>query len=319
MKRPMVEPYFSVVLPVYNEAGNLRELHRRLTAVLQKLERSYEVVFVDDGSDDDSFAVLQQLAGEDPRLRALAFSRNFGHHIAITAGLDEARGEAIVLMDSDLQDQPEGIPVLHAKFLEGYDVVYGLRRNKRHSLFKRLTARIFLLAVNGMRSGGHEIHSDLFRVASREVVQAVRGCREQARFIAGLFSWVGFRQTGVEVPHGARHSGRTKYSLFKMIGLALDTFTGFSRLPLRLATWLGLAVSCGSFIYGVWLVVKKFWLDTAALGWTSTMVVLLFLGGIQLLALGLLGEYVGRIYVESQARPLYIVARRLGESDGESN
>jgi len=307
----MADPYFSIVMPVFNEAGNLRELHRRLTAVLGDLGRSYELLFVDDGSTDSSFEVLEQLHQEDRHVHAIGFSRNFGHHIALTAGLDAARGEAVVMIDSDLQDQPEAIPLLYEKLQQGYDVVYGIPESKAHSLFKRVTSRMFVWLVNRLRSGGEPINTHLFRIARRDVVDEVKRCREHSRFILGLFSWVGYRHTGVKVPHAPRTSGETKYSLIRMVRLALDTIVGFSWIPLRLATVMGFIVSLGSFAYGGYLIVRKFVYDTAAPGWTSTMVVLLILGGVQLLALGALGEYIGRIYVENQSRPLYVVARRL--------
>jgi glycosyltransferase involved in cell wall biosynthesis len=314
----MTDPYFSIVMPVYNESGNLQELHRRLTSVLRGLGRSYELLFIDDGSNDSSFEVLKQLHQEDRNVHVIAFSRNFGHHIALTAGLDEARGEAVVMIDSDLQDQPESIPLLYEKFQQGYDVVYGIPQVKKHSIFKRATSRMFVWLINRLRSGDEPINTHLFRIASRDVIDVVKRCREQSRFLLGLFSWVGYRQTGVEVPHAARRVGETKYSLVRMVSLALDTIIGFSWVPLRLATVLGFTVSLGSFAFGGWLIVRKLLYDTIASGWTSTMVTLVMLGGVQLLALGVLGEYIGRIYVESQDRPLYVVARRLPPLSGDA-
>lgn len=314
-------PDVSVVLPVYDEEGNLEELHRRLTDALCRMGVTYELVFVDDGSQDRSFELLSELAKTDPRVRALSFSRNFGHHIAITAGIDAARGEAVVLMDADLQDRPEEIPKLYAKLLEGYDVVYAIRMAKKHSLFKRVASLAFNRVMNRIVEG-HEIDTAIFRIARRRVIDAVKECREQARMVLGLFSWVGFRQTGVEVTHGERHAGETKYSLVKMIRLALHTVTGFSRIPLQVASYLGLIAAVSSFAVGGYFIWLKLAYDAAVEGWTSTIVAALFLGGVQLLCLGILGEYVGRIYGESQRRPLYVVAEELGgadprESDGE--
>jgi dolichol-phosphate mannosyltransferase len=307
----MNSPQISVVIPVFNEEGNVPELHRRLVAVLESMEKSFELIFVDDGSRDASFTRLSEIYERDKRVRALRFSRNFGHHVAITAGLDAARGQAVVMMDADLEDQPEAIPVLFEKMEQGYDVVYGIRKDRKHSWFKRVTSRLFVALMNSIVAEGHSINTNIFRIARRPVVDAVNECREQYRFILGLFSWAGFRQTGVEVPHGSRFSGETKYSLFKMLRLALVTITAFSRLPLRAASVLGLIVSVFAFGLGSFLVLKKFLWDTMIEGWTSAMVSSLFIGGVQLVCLGILGEYVGRIYGESQKRPLYVVSTRL--------
>ena len=307
-------PYFSVVLPVYNEEANLDELHARLTEVLESgLSCTYELIFVDDGSRDGSYKKLQELHARNPRVRVLRFARNFGHHLAITAGIDAARGEVVALMDSDLQDRPESLPILHDKLREGYDVVRAIRQGKKHSAFKRASSNLFNRLMNRLVHG-FEIDTAVFRIARRPVIDAVKQCREQARFILGLFSWVGFRQCGVEVPHGERFAGETKYSLFKMIRLAVTTITAFSRLPLQLASYLGFAVSGIAFAIGVWIVALKVLFDTAVPGWSSVMVAMLFLGGVQLLCVGILGEYLGRVYGEVQARPLYIVAEELGGS-----
>ena len=308
-------PYFSVVLPVYNEEANLEELHGRLVRVLESdLTCSYELIFVDDGSRDGSYQKLRELHAVNPRVRALRFARNFGHHLAITAGIDAARGEVVALMDSDLQDQPESLPALHEKLLEGYDVVRAIRKGKKHSAFKRVSSKLFNRLMNRLVQG-YEIDTAVFRLARRPVIDAVKQCREQARFILGLFSWVGFRQCGVEVSHGERFAGETKYSLFKMIRLALTTITAFSRLPLQLASYLGFAVSGVAFAIGVWIVARKVLLNTAVPGWTSVMVAMLFLGGVQLLCVGILGEYLGRVYSEAQGRPLYVLADQLGGMD----
>jgi len=316
----MPGPHFSIVIPVFNEEENLEELHTRLTEVLEEIGETYELVFVDDGSRDRTAAMLRAMHEEDPRVTLLRFSRNFGHHIAITAGLDAARGEYIVMMDGDLQDRPEAIPDLYAKIQEGFDLVYGVRAQKKHSLFKRVTSWMFVRLMRTVATEDNEITTSIFRIMNREVAEAVRECRERARFVVGLFSWVGFRQTSIVVQHGARHAGETKYSLSTMFRLAFDGIASFSRMPLQIASWVGFAVSLFAFGWGGWLVAKKGiamfpgmeHLDQAVTGWTSTMVVLLFLGGVQLLCLGVLGSYVGRIYGETQGRPLYIVAERLG-------
>jgi polyisoprenyl-phosphate glycosyltransferase len=304
-------PFFSVVVPVFNEEGNVPELHRRLVATLEGMGRPFEIVFVDDGSRDGSYAAIERLFQVDQRVRAVRFSRNFGHHLAITAGLDAARGEAVVLMDSDLEDRPEVIPTLFAKLEEGFDVVYGIRQGRTHSLFKRVTSRLFMAFMNRIADGGIALNTSILRIARRPVVDAVAACREQHRFILGLFSWVGFRQIGIEVEHGERFAGETKYSLLKMVKLAMNTITASSTLPLKAASFVGTVVSSLSFVYALLLLGKKLVWDTMVEGWTSTIVTGLFLGGVQLICLGILGEYVGRIYSEIQRRPLYVVAARL--------
>jgi dolichol-phosphate mannosyltransferase len=305
-------PYFSIVVPVFNEEENLPELHRRLTDVLTELGKPYEIVFVDDGSRDGTPKLLRKLHKDDDRVRMIRFSRNFGHHIAITAGMDEAKGDCVVLMDADLQDRPEAIPALYEKLEEGWDVVYGVRAQKKHSLFKRVTSWMFNKLMAWIATEGTQITTSIFRIMRREVVDAVKECREQARFVVGLLSWVGFKQTSIEVVHGERYAGETKYSLFKMFKLAFNGITSFSRLPLQIASAVGFVVSLGAFAWGGWILIKQLVWETAVPGWTSTMIVLLFLGGVQLLCIGALGSYVGRIYGETQRRPLYIVAERKG-------
>ncbi len=304
-------PFFSVVVPVYNEEGNIEELYRRLVETLSGLGRSFEIVFIDDGSRDASYVTIERLFQSDARVRALRLSRNFGHHLAITAGLDAARGETVVLMDSDLEDRPEVIPALFAKLEEGYDVVYGVRAGRTHSWFKRATSKLFVALLNRLAAGEQQLNTSILRIARRPVVDAVVACREQHRFVLGLFSWVGFRQIGIDVQHGQRFAGSTKYSLYKMMKLALTTITASSTLPLKAATFAGSLVSSLAFAYAAMLLIKKMFYDTMVEGWTSTIVSGLFLGGVQLICIGILGEYVGRIYGEIQKRPLYVVAARL--------
>ena len=301
-------PSFSVILPVYNEEGNLREVHRRLTAVLGPLGQSYELIFVDDGSSDGSLELLQKLHYDDPAVTVIQLSRNFGHHLAITAGMDHANGDAVVLMDADLQDQPEEIPTLLSKLEEGYDVVYGIRRHVKHSLFKRLMSRLFFAMTSRMVKG-FDLNTGIFRVARRNVIETVRQCRETNRFVVGLISWAGFRQTGVVVEHGARASGRTKYTFAKQLRLGINTLTSFTILPLRLSTYLGIAASVIALVYGLVVIARRLIWGLGELGWPSLMVVVLFLGGAQLLCIGIFGEYLGRVLAETQSRPLYVVAR----------
>lgn len=290
----------------------LDQLHSRLTAALDGTARSYEIIFVDDGSKDTSFAKLKALQTRDERVRVIRFSRNFGHHMAITAGMDAARGECVVLMDSDLQDQPEEIPKLLARFDEGADVVYGVRMAKKHGLLKRFGSFMFVLVMNAIVGQGGSINTHIFRLVRRNVVDVVNSCREHSRFIVGLVSWAGFEQVGVPVEHGKRYAGETKYSFFSMVRLALTSMTNFSQVPLQLASWLGFLAAFFAVGFAGWIVFRKFAYDTAIAGWTSTMVSIFFLGGVQLLCIGILGEYIGRLFTGVQNRPLYVVAKKLG-------
>lgn len=303
-------PCFSTVIPVFNEEGNLVELHRRLTAVFEGLGRAYEIVFVDDGSRDRSFEILGDLHRSDRHVRVISFSRNFGHHIAITAGIDAARGEVVVLMDADLQDRPEEIPRMFAVLEKGYDVVFGIRTARKHTPLKRLTSGLFVALMRSMVRG-FDINSGIYRMARRNVIDTVKRCREAHRFIVGLMSWSGFRQTGIPVVHGERFAGETKYTLSRQFRLAANTMVAFTRVPLQVATWLGLAVSSIAFVYAVVILLRKLFWGLGIQGWPSLMLAVLFLGGVQLLCVGILGEYIGRLLTEAQNRPLYVVARDL--------
>jgi dolichol-phosphate mannosyltransferase len=302
----------SIVIPVYSEADVLVELHRRLKAVLSPLKFGHEIIFVDDGSRDNSFTVLSELARTDPCTRVLRFSRNFGQQIAVTAGLDHARGDAVVAMDADLQDEPEMIPQFIDRWEEGYDVVYNVRgRRQGMAAHKRAGTGIFYELMKRYASIDMPQNVGLFRLMDRRVVDAVREMRETNRFLPGMFAWAGFRQIGIPGDRPDRAGGKAK-SLRKLIALGLDGVLSFSNFPLRLALWLGLAISSFSFLYGLYVVVRKFAHPGAPLyGWTSTIVAILFFGGVQLVFLGIIGEYIGRLYDEVKRRPLYLVRERL--------
>ncbi len=302
---------YSVVIPLFNEEENLLELHRRLTVVMERLGGTYEIIFVDDGSKDRSVARLKELHQQDARVKALIFSRNFGHHVALTAGIDAARGEVVILMDGDLQDQPEEIPKLLAKLHEGYDVVHGNRKNRKDGVAKRVASRMFVAVVNRVIGSGQPINSEIFRVMNRQVIDELKRCREVSRFITGLVSWLGFKQAGVDVEHGARFAGESKYTIWKLMKLALNTFTSFSYFPLQLATYLGFFTALLSVLVGTSIILLKLIYGIPVAGYASFLVAVLFLGGIQLIMLGLIGEYIGRIYTETQGRPLYIVRETL--------
>ncbi|HKH93049.1 MAG TPA: glycosyltransferase family 2 protein [Gemmatimonadaceae bacterium] len=307
----------SVVVPCYNEEPVLDETHRRLTAVLAELANGdFEVIYVDDGSRDGTARVLRRIHEGDPRVRLLRFSRNFGHQIAVTAGLDHARGDAVVLIDADLQDPPEVIGEMLAKWRSGFDVAYGVRTDREgESAFKRGTARLFYRVVNWFSDTAIPLDVGDFRLMDRRVVTALRAMPERARFVRGMVSWVGYRQAAVPYRRAARFAGKTKYPLFKMLGLAMDGLTSFSLVPLRLATWVGFAASGLAMMGIVYALSVRLLTKEWVPGWATVFVASLFLGGIQLLALGIIGEYVGRAYVESKRRPLYFLEERLGFGD----
>lgn len=298
---------YSVVVAVFNEQDNITELYQRLTAVMQGLGAPYEVILVDDGSRDRSFSMMKALHAQDPRVKVLSLSRNFGHHVALTAGIDCANGEAVILMDADLQDQPEEIPKLTEKFNEGYDVVYGIRKNRKDSFTRQLASSVFVAATNRIGGSDHFATGGIFRVMSRQVRGELQRCRETSRFITGLVGWLGFNQVGVDVEHGARHAGETKYNTWRLIKLLVNTVTSFSYLPLQIATYLGLVTALISVSLGAYVIFRWIFVGSPVAGFTSIIVAVLFLGAIQLIILGFIGEYVGRVYTEAQGRPLYVV------------
>jgi dolichol-phosphate mannosyltransferase len=300
-------PVLSIVVPVFNEEASVEALVRRVTAALEPAVERFELVLVDDGSRDGSWEKMQAAAARDPRVVLVRLSRNFGHQIAVTAGIDAARGEAVVLMDADLQDPPEVVPAMVARWREGYDVVYG-RRTRRHgeSWFKRATASAFYRLIRRLTS--IEIPADTgdFRLMSRRVVEVFKDLRERNRFIRGMVSWIGYRQTAVEYERAERLAGETKYPLRKMVRFAADAIVSFSFAPLRIATGLGVLASTASFAYAVYAVLAALFHWDVVHGWASLIVAVLFLGGVQLLCVGIIGEYVGRIYDEVKQRPLYV-------------
>jgi glycosyltransferase involved in cell wall biosynthesis len=312
--------FVSVVVPLYNEESNIAELLARLDPILRESPGidDYEIVAVDDGSKDATLPVLRSAQLTYPKLVVVSLSRNFGHQIAATAGLDAARGDAAILMDGDLQDPPELIEQFVAKWHEGYDVVYATRR-KRHgeSVFKVLSASIFYRLNKRLTNVSIPVDTGDFRLMSRRVVDALGATRERHRFLRGLVSWVGFKQVGVEYDRDPRYSGSTKYPFSKMFRFAIDGVTSFSEIPLRFATYFGFIVSAFVFVYA--LVVLGFHFAGMNFpGYTSMMIAILFLGGVQLIGIGILGEYVGRIYDQIKGRPLYLVSsvdRAAAESE----
>jgi glycosyltransferase involved in cell wall biosynthesis len=305
---------YSIVIPVFNEEAVLPLLLRRLDLLLARLQEPAEAIFVDDGSRDSSPIVLQALAKRDPRFRYIGLSRNFGHQIAITAGMDAAQGSAIIVMDADLQDPPEVVEQLIAKWKEGYDVVHARRLSRiGESRFKRATAHLFYRMLSSMSSVGIPVDVGDFRLIDRKVLDALRQMPEHDRFVRGMVAWLGFRQTEVTFHRLERAAGKTKYPLFKTVRLALNAALGFSDAPLRLAIWCGLVVSSLALIYGGWVLVLWMSNDTHLVaGWSSTIVIVSLLCGINMLMTGIVGLYVGRIHAEVKQRPLYVVQERLG-------
>lgn len=311
----------TVVVPVYNESAVISAFYERASTTLSALEGlEHELVFVDDGSSDDSYDQLTELARADPHVRVIKFSRNFGHQVAITAGVDRAAGDCVVVIDADLQDPPEVIGDMVQKWREGYDVVYGERGQRDgEGYLKLLTASVFYRALG--RVAGINIPPDVgdFRLMSRRAVNELRRLREKDRFVRGLVSWIGFRQTGVTYRRDARYAGETKYPYRKMIKFALDGLTSFSTVPLKVATWLGYLASFLAFAYLASVFVQKWVLGNTVQGWATTMVAMLFLGGVQLICLGIIGEYVGRIFNETKLRPMYIIEEVVGETSANES
>jgi dolichol-phosphate mannosyltransferase len=309
-------PDYSIVLPVYDEQETLPALYERLTRLLERLDGSAEVILVDDGSRDDSYALMLDLNRRDSRFKLLQLSRNFGHQVAITAGLDVAVGRAVIVMDADLQDPPETVLAMAERWREGFDVVYGVRHERRgETRFKRTSAAIFYRLLQ--RLADVELPADVgdFRLLDRKALDAYREMRESDRYVRGMVSWIGFNQIGVPYTRDERRAGGTKYPLRKMIKFAADGIVSFSNAPLRLALGLGFVVSAISFLYGFVAILLKATGAFTVPGWTSMIFVTSFLGGIQLIVLGVIGEYVGRTYIETKRRPLYVVNRAAGFAD----
>lgn len=315
-------PTYSFVIPVYNEEEVLPELRRRLTDLFDRLDGPSEVVFIDDGSRDRSYALLLELHALDPRFKVIHFSRNFGKEIAVSAGFDLASGEAVVLMDADLQDPPELVLEMAARWREGYDMVYAKRdRRMSETWFKRQSSRLFYRTLRKISDVDVPLDVGDFRLVDRRALDAFRAMRERNRYVRGMFGWIGFRQIGVSYVRPGRFAGTTKWPLSKLIRLAFDGIISFSNAPLRLVLQIGFLVSVFSFAAGLTAIVIKLSGAYAISGWASMTVLMSFIGGVQLMVLGVMGEYVGRIYEEVKQRPLYVVRelRGFGALDGAPN
>jgi dolichol-phosphate mannosyltransferase len=302
-----MKPVYSVVVPVFNEAESIAEMHHRLSQVMETLREPWEVVYVNDGSTDESSRLLAGLKQSDRRIRVVEFVRNFGHQIAVTAGMDVADGRAVIVIDADLQDPPEVIPDLVARWKEGYEVVYAVRAEREgETWLKEFTAKLFYRLIFRITDVKIPMDTGDFRLLDEKVVAVMRTMRERHRFLRGMAAWVGFRQIGVPYRRHARFAGKTKYPLGKMIRLALNAITSFSYFPLQVATYAGFLCAGVAAIAIPIVVVLRLTGSGAFFGQATTLISVLFLGGVQLICVGILGEYLGRIYDEVKGRPLYI-------------
>ena len=313
------EQKISVIIPVFNEADVIDACYVRLTAAMSGIDGfSYELVFVYDGSTDSTCERLLEYHARDPHLKIIKFSRNFGHQIAVTAGIDKVDGDAIVIIDADLQDPPEVIPDMIRKWQEGYDVVYGVRKRRvGESRMKLWTAAVFYRLLRSFTNIEIPVDVGDFRLISARAASHFRKLREKDRFVRGLVSWVGFRQVGLPYERDSRQAGETKYPFSKMLKFAIDGITSFSNLPLKLASWLGYLASFLAFIYLVSVFVQRAMGHTIE-GWATIMVAMLFLGGVQLICIGIIGEYIGRIFNETKSRPMYVIESIHGSSTGQA-
>jgi dolichol-phosphate mannosyltransferase len=308
------KPRYSIIAPCFNEAGVLHVLHRRIQQVMDQTGEAWELVLINDGSRDRTPEIMRELHAADPRVKVVDFARNFGHQIAVTAGLDHARGDAAVIIDADLQDPPELILDMIERWKEGYEVVYAVRTERKgETWFKEFTAKLFYRIIYRITDVDIPLDTGDFRLMDRNVVEAMNSMRERNRFIRGMTSWVGFRQTGVSYVREERYAGVTHYPFRKMFKFALDAITGFSYAPLQMATYLGFAIAALSALAALLVVYARLFMGaTPFYGQATTLVAVLFLGGVQLITLGIIGEYLGRIYDEVKGRPLYIVREALG-------
>ncbi len=311
-------PLISFVVPCYNEEEVIAETHRRLAALAgERPGERFEFVFVDDGSRDRTLALLRAIAALDARVRVVSFARNFGHQLAVTAGVDHARGDAVILIDADLQDPPEVAGQMIDRWKEGYEVVYGVRTDRPgESHFKRFTAHLFYRLLNHLSDTPIPLDTGDFRLMDRAVADVLRGMPERDRFIRGLVSWIGYRQLALPYSRAERFAGSTKYPLRKMLRFASDGMISFSVKPLKLASMVGLLSALAACMGIVWVLLGRLLSDGWVVqGWSATILAILFLGGMQLLCTGILGEYIGRIYMQAKGRPLYVVGELIGRGE----
>lgn len=307
---------YSVVVPLYNEEEVLNETYKRLKRVMDDLNEEYEIVLINDGSRDKTAELVDVICNSDEKVKYIEFSRNFGHQTAVTAGMDYADGDAIIVIDADLQDPPEIIPEMIKLWKDGFDVVYGQRtRRNGETIFKKLSAKIFYRFLKSMTEVDIPLDTGDFRLIDRKVCNALKLVNENNRFIRGIISWLGFKQTGVSFERDKRFAGETKYPLSKMLKFAFDAITSFSYKPLKLATFLGFLTSLGGFLYLFVVIYQRIFMEETIVGWASTLAVTLIFNGVILNILGIIGEYIGRIFDEAKGRPLYLVKKTLNYED----
>lgn len=310
---------YSIVVPMYNEEEVIHESYKRLTKVMKSTNESYELIFVNDGSRDKTLELAEELCQKDKCLKVINFSRNFGHQIAVTAGMEYSSGQAVVIIDADLQDPPEVILQMIAKWKEGYDVVYGRRlKRKGETFFKKITAKLFYRFLDSMTSVTMPVDTGDFRLIDRKVCDTMNSLTEKNRYVRGLVSWVGYKQTAVEYVREERFAGETKYPLKKMLKLAADAIMSFSYKPLKIAGLVGTLLSVFSFIYLIVIIWQRLFTNTTVTGWASILAVMLFFNGVTLILHSVTGEYIGRIYEETKNRPLYIVRDTIGFEQDDS-
>ena len=316
-----MKPKYSIVIPIYNEQDVLEELYQRIEAAMDGQDEPWELILVDDGSGDTSAEIIEELHQKDERVKGISFSRNFGFQEAVTAGLEASRGEAVILADADLQDPPEVFPEMISKWSEGFDVVYGIRTHREgETWFKKLTAKLFYRIIRRITSVEMPVDTGDFRLMDRRIVNTILGMPERNRFLRGMVPWVGFKQAGIYYERQPRYAGESKFnSVRKMAPFAVDAITSFSYFPLQLATFIGFIVAAISLV-GILAVIglRLFGSQDELTGQATTLVAVLFLGGVQLISLGIIGEYLGRIYDEVKGRPLYVIDKEWGIDEADS-
>ncbi|MCL2004252.1 MAG: glycosyltransferase family 2 protein [Oscillospiraceae bacterium] len=312
---------YSVIVPLYNEEEVIEECYRRLSETMAGCGGTYELIFVNDGSRDRTMELARAIAAKDKCVKIISFSRNFGHQTAITAGMNLAAGAAVVVIDADLQDPPRVILDMIAKWKEGYEVVYGRRtKRKGETVFKKITAKLFYRTLNALTDVSIPVDTGDFRLLDRKAVEALKSLPERNRYVRGLVSWVGFRQTAVDYVRDERFAGETKYPLRKMLRFAADALTSFSYKPLKLSIFVGGLLSAASFVYLLVVLYLALFTEVTVAGWASLAAITLFFNGVVLIVLGIIGEYIGRIYDETKGRPLYIIGETAGfDSEKDKN
>ena len=307
----------SVVIPVRDEEKNIRILIDRISATLQSITKTFEIIFITDINRDNTVDVLEQYSKEFHWIKTLKLANSFGQHVAVMAGLDHSAGSAIVIMDGDLQDYPEDIPLLYAKLQEGYDIVYAVKESKNDSLFRNLSSRLFNSLMNRLSDVQIDSNSSMFRIITKRALREVIRFREYEPSLTYIFSYINLPATKILVRSGARQEGITKYNLLRLISFAVSSLLSFSRKPLRIISTLGIIMSLFSFFYFGVVLFQYFFQEIAILGWATMIVLITFMGGIQLLSLGIIGEYIGRIYMQTKSRPLYIIEQKIGHFESQ--